>query len=120
MSSVNHLIILELSSTSVLECGDSACVAPSNRSIAVQRERAIFWENEFTFDLYPIFQMELPQPPVEEQVHKETRNESPVIQVNNIQVSFVAASSIVHIGSSDKICADARIKHVRHLMRERV
>lgn len=105
--------------TAVLEIGDSVQVTPSINIIAVQREKAIFWEDEFNFRDYPIFKKEIPQPIVDEEIEMTIKNESPLIRVQNIFIRSLVGSSVVHIGSSEMIQSETREKHIRHLLREK-
>ncbi|MBO8171741.1 MAG: spore germination protein GerPE [Bacillaceae bacterium] len=118
ISSVDLLDILESGDNAVIEIGDSRRISPETHVIAVQREKAIFFEHEFSFGDYEIFFRDIPRPVVSEDVEITTLHRSPVIQVKNIDIFSVSTSGVVHIGSGDNIRAEARIKHIRHLLRE--
>lgn len=119
VSCVPLISIIDVGNTGVFEIGDSQRIAPTSNIIAVQREKAIFWENEFDFHDYSMFQEQIPQPFVYENIEMTTVHECPCIHVENIEISFVAASSTVQIGSSQTITAESRVKHIRHLLREK-
>ena len=119
MTSVQSVKLTELGSTSVLEIGDSKMITPTSRAIAVQRERAIFLMNEFNFRNFPIFSIPLIQPAVEEHMEMTTFQEQTYIQVDEIEIFSTTASSIIHLGSSERLHADSRIKHIRHFLREK-
>jgi spore germination protein PE len=118
VSSVRHINIVEVGTTSILEIGDSKQVEPVSFAIAVQRERAIFFENEFSYDDYSIFSREIPQPFINEEMEITTINESSMIKVETVDILNTSSSSVIHLGSSTSINAEARIKHIRHLLRE--
>lgn len=118
-SQVGCLSILSIDDSSILEIGDSKKVNPAANVIAVQREPAIFFEHEFNFRDYTIFQERIPQPQMTEDVISTTFHRDNTIHVNKVEVSFMAAASVVHIGSSNQLSLEARIKNIRHLLREK-
>jgi spore germination protein PE len=118
ISNVSYLDIISLDDTSTLQIGDSEKLKPSANVLAVQREKGVFWENEFRFRDFPLFHEKIPEPYLDEQVFMIQKNENPLIQVKNVKVSFLAASSNIHIGSTQKICAKAKVLNIRHLIRE--
>ncbi|WP_171655594.1 spore germination protein GerPE [Paenibacillus foliorum] len=119
ISSIGTIKINTVGEATVFEVGDSENMAPFNYAIAVQREKAIFLEKEFDFSEYAIFSIPLEAPVIDENVQLMRINESPHIVVNKISVFLVSASAIVHIGSSETLYAQSRIKHIRHLLKER-
>ena len=118
ISNVSFLDIISIDETSTLEIGDSEKLKPSANVIAVQREKATFWEDEFHFHDYPLFQEEIPLPYVDEQVIMIQINKNPMIDIKNVKVHFLAAASNIHIGSTQKVCSEARVINIRHLIRE--
>lgn len=116
---VNKVDVTTITRSSIIEIGDSDKLAPTTRIIAIQREKAIFFGNELPFADYPMFREEIPQPNVYEQVAFTRENESPFIHVENIHMRNIAASSILHLGSTETIEAEARVKNIRHLLREK-
>lgn len=102
----------------VLQIGDSTEITPFNYTIAVQRERAIFIQSEFDFSDYSLFSRPLVQPVVNEPIRIVRINESPRIDVHHVHTFRVSSSAVVHIGSSERLKSETRIKHVRHLLRE--
>jgi spore germination protein PE len=119
ISLIEQLRIHTSNDTTIIEIGDSAEITPLAFSIAVQRERAVFYANEFNFDDYSIFSRKLLQPVITENITKIRMNDSPVIRVRKIDISTVASCGVVHLGSSRLLKAESRIKHIRHLLRER-
>lgn len=118
-SQVEFLSVIEVDTSSVLEIGDSQNVTPTANVLAVQRENAIFFENEFSFRDYSLFFKDIPRPSIEECIHIATCQESPLILVKNVRIDFVAAASVIHIGSSECLTSETRVKNIRHLMREK-
>jgi spore germination protein PE len=103
----------------VLEVGDSQQLTPVNYTIAVQREKAIFFENEIDFSEYEIFSRPLAQPVIHENFRMTRINETSHIVVHKADVFLLSSAAIVHVGSSQKLYAQSRIKHIRHLLREK-
>lgn len=119
VSSVGHIQIIDSGSTTALEIGDSEQITPLNHVIAVQREKAVFFQNEFNFRDYAIFFRPVSQTVLNEEIRMTTTNESSVISVQKIDIFAISVASVVHIGSSETIRAESRIKNIRHLLRER-
>jgi spore germination protein PE len=119
ISSIAHISATSVDETSIVEIGDAVEFTPVVHVMAVQRERAIFFENEFNFEDYSVFARPLVQPVVKENIAMTRINESPVIQVKNIHILRVLGSSLAHLGSNQMMKAEARVKNIRHLLRER-
>ncbi len=117
VTKVDDIRIMSVGSTDVIEMGDSVQVSPAANVFAVQREKAIFIEDEFDLQDYPIFTVPIPQPSVHEQIETFTTYDSPSIHVAHISIRSIAGSSIVHLGSSKTITSEARVKNIRHLLR---
>jgi len=119
VTTVGYMKLNTLGTSTVLEVGDSEKLTPFNYTIAVQREQAIFIQNEFRFSDYSLFSRPLLDPVIHESLSMKRTNVSPNIRVDRINMFLVNSSSIAHIGSSDNLIAQSRIKHIRHLLRER-
>jgi len=117
-SKVDQIQIISLDNTSILEIGDSECLNPKTKAISVQREQAVFWAHEFNYDDYPMFSRAIPVWSADEVMVRETYHINPMIQVGEVEVPFVASSSIIHVGSSLDLHAEARVKTIRHLLRK--
>lgn len=118
ISSVGKMKINTVGAATVAEIGDSKQLTPINYTIAVQRERAVFLEQEFDFVDYSVFTRPLLQPIVDEYVQMTRIQRCPYIVVQDINLFITSSSSIVHIGSSEQLNSQSRIKHIRHLLRE--
>ncbi|MCS7464411.1 spore germination protein GerPE [Paenibacillus doosanensis] len=119
ISCVGTLHVNTVGDVTALEVGDTERLSPSNYTIAVQREKAIFLESEFDFADYNIFYQPLIPPDPREPLIMNRINMCPNITVRKVNVFLTSASAIVHIGSSQSLKAQSRIKHIRHLLRER-
>lgn len=82
----------------------------------MQREKAIYMGEEHDFVDYEVFQRPIPLPTVHENVEMLSIHRSPLLSVGYLEVTSVAASSVLHIGSTDRIQNEARTKHIRHLL----
>ncbi|MFF2446234.1 spore germination protein GerPE [Neobacillus sp. NPDC058068] len=117
-SSVDSLQVKEVAFCSVIQLGDSCIINGFSRALAVQREAEIFFGDEGNFPSYPIFKRQLPLPPITEKISIVRHNLNPIIKVNNIKVTAVSSSAILHVGNSKHISMEARVKHIRQLLLE--
>lgn len=117
-SCVKNLYVNSLLSSSILSIGDTSVINPETKVLAIQREVPIFYENEGDFSAYPLFSQPIEQPIVKESVEMIIINKSPKIQVENINITGVSSSSIVHIGTTECIKNESRIKNFRQLLHE--
>lgn len=120
-SSVHRIYIRSASLASVLQIGDSTAIQAVNRALAIQREKQLFIGDEEDFSKYAFFQRPIPLPPFEEdeQVVMTTRPLAPLIRVGYLDVQAFSSSSILHVGTTNTVQLEARIKHIRQLLRER-
>ncbi len=115
-SYVNHLDVKVVSYSSILQIGDSCIINGLSRALAVQREEEIEYGREGNFASYSIFSEPIPLLPITEDITYLSRHLNPIIKVNKINVIGFSASSILHIGSSQNIYLEARVKHIRQLL----
>ncbi|MBS4188827.1 spore germination protein GerPE [Bacillus sp. FJAT-49705] len=101
--------------SSIFEIGDSSIIQGFSRALAVQREQETFYGNEGNFNIYPVFTQPIPLQPVEISIPMYTENLNPIIKVNHININGVSVASVVHIGSSNHVSMETRIKHIRQL-----
>lgn len=119
-SSVDSININSVTLSSIVELGDSSMIQSFSRALAIQREQELFFGNEGDFSAYSIFSEKLPLLPITEALSLQFDNQaSPIIKVKNINLTGVSSSSIVQIGSSRMIQMETRIKHIRHLMKDK-
>lgn len=114
-SIVDHLKVVSLAYSAVIEIGDSNMILPNSRALAVQRQFEIFYGNEGNFDTYQIFNRPIPVPDITERIMIKRMNEAPTIHVHSVKVLAGAFSSVIQIGSTNIITGEARVKHIRQL-----
>lgn len=102
---------------SILQFGDSLCLTPETKALAVLRSQSSYYGDEGDFSS-PIFTNPIPGPSLDEELEMEIINESPYIKVESIKIIGVSASGIVQIGSNQCIDAESRIKHIRQMIWE--
>ncbi|MED4970987.1 spore germination protein GerPE [Parageobacillus toebii] len=101
--------------SSVLQIGDSREITSRSRVLAVQRQYELFFGGEGE-EIFPIFTRPIPKlQPNSNDIFIQTLHQSPVISVRSIRMLAVSTSSVVHIGSTSTVDAEARIKHIRQL-----
>ncbi|MEC0714399.1 spore germination protein GerPE, partial [Bacillus haynesii] len=85
--------------------------------LAVQRYLSLFYGNEGSFkqDDFQLFRQPIPYPLPETGVCSAFFHEIPFIRVRAIKINGVSSSSVAQIGSTHRITADSRVKHIRKL-----
>ena len=101
---------------SVIEIGDSSYIQSFSRALAIQREAEIFFGNEGDFNRYPVFSIPLYFQPIDDEFSMYTEHLQPVIKINSIDIIGASAASVIHIGSSNHISMESRLKHIRQLL----
>jgi spore germination protein PE len=114
-ANVNSISINSLGSSSCLQIGDSKEIHNVTHALAVQRERELFFENEGDFEAFSIFNRLQPLTPQLVDVEMQTTSLHPIIKVGKIDVLALSSSAILHIGHSEHIQSETRIKHIRQL-----
>ncbi|WP_226658646.1 spore germination protein GerPE [Guptibacillus hwajinpoensis] len=113
-SLVNWIYVTSLDSSGTVQIGDSNQITPETKIYALQREQPIFDSNEVEdLSQFPIYSQPLPLPLLTEDVRQTTIHEHPIIKVGSIHVTGIAASSVLHVGSTKFIRSEARVKHNR-------
>ncbi|WP_261134053.1 spore germination protein GerPE [Bacillus sp. Marseille-Q3570] len=112
ISVVQYIEIVSVTTSSIVQAGDTTILTPVSRALAVQRQESTYDEEEHQFDMYPIFSIPFP-PLYYETIPVKTVQENPAIHVNSINIIGVAASSAVRIGKTDFVSSEARVKHIR-------
>ena len=114
---VDHIKIDSVSFSSIFQIGDSEQIQVVSRALAVQREAEIFFDNEGNFNAFSVYSEAIPfQPADEDNVVFSTHNINPVLKVRNIDILGASSSSVVHLGNTGNISAEARVKHIRQLL----
>lgn len=114
-SNVHAAYVNSVGISSVFQIGDSQAITPSDKVLAVQREEERFYGKEGNFSQYPIFQKEIPQPLLFEQLTTNFFHENPKINVQAITILSLSTSAVFHIGSTKDIVCETRTKHFRQL-----
>ncbi|WP_141433158.1 spore germination protein GerPE [Bacillus sp. 03113] len=114
-SVVDHFHVSTVSLSSIIQIGDSTFLQGASKALAVQREKELFFGKEGDFSDYPIFTKRIPLLPISENISLQFENRKPLIKVHDIAIIGIAASSIFHIGSSQHIYMESRVKHIRHM-----
>lgn len=115
-ASVNSVEIDSLAIASVFQIGDSNLIQGFSRAIAVQREKELFFGNEGNFAEFPIFSEPIPLIPISENINMSRQNINPFIKVGNIDIIGVSSSSVVHLGNTNHVSMETRVKHIRQLL----
>jgi spore germination protein PE len=118
LSVVESIYVNAVSISSVFEIGDSSHITPVMRALAVKREYPLFFSNEGNFSEYSVFTRPIPAVAIDEPLNMAVFNEKPTIKVSSIRVTGASSSSVIHIGSTNNIRAEARIKHIRQLLQQ--
>lgn len=101
---------------SVLEVGDSVQLKGHTNALAVQRTKQLFDAREGDLRSFSAFNKPIPLPPIYEPFNiKDKINDIPNIRVGNIHVITVSSASIVHIGSTNHVALEARVKNIRQI-----
>ena len=111
-SHVGNLAMTTVSSTSILQIGDSHIVDSQANVLAIQRQEEQFYGNEAPFSMYSIFS-KLPAAAIFPSFHS-LRNPS-INKIHCVNIRGLSASSILHIGDSNRVRMVSRIKHIRQL-----
>jgi spore germination protein PE len=115
-SVVNTINIETVSFSSIVQLGDSQIINGFSRAIAVQREAEVFFAKEGEFSSYPIFSKEIPLPPITEPINFSSWSSKPLIKVNQVAIIGISSSSVLHVGNSETVSMEARVKHIRQLL----
>ncbi|XJZ28137.1 spore germination protein GerPE [Bacillota bacterium Lsc_1132] len=113
---VDHLNIDIVVFASTIQVGDAKIVNSHSRALAVHREAEIFFSDEGNFSSYPVFSEPIPLPPITEDFSYTTTNLNPVLKVSKLAVIGISSASILHIGNSENVSLEARVKHIRQLL----
>lgn len=115
-SYIDALNVKIIAFSSILQLGDSCIINGFSRALAVHREAEVFFGNEGSFTAYPIFSGPIPFLPITEEFSYLSHHLNPVIKVQKINILGISSSSILHVGNSQNVYMEARIKHIRHLL----
>ena len=114
-SVVNAIKVNSGTFSSTIQLGDSRIINGFSRALAIQREAEWFNSKEGNFSSYPVFAEPITFMPITETITITTHNPYPIIKVNNIAILAMSSSAILHVGNSENVSMEARIKHIRQL-----
>lgn len=114
-SVVNAVNVTSASFASIIQLGDSRIINGFSRALAVQREAEVFNSKEGNFSNYPVFSEPIPFLPINESITISTHNILPIIKVNTISILAMSSDAMLHVGNSENVSMEARVKHIRHL-----
>jgi spore germination protein PE len=117
-SVVNNIKVNSASFASTIQLGDSRIINGMSRALAVQREAEVFYGKEGNFLNYPVFSEPIPLLPITEKVRIFTHNTLPLIRVNNISILAMSSAAILHVGNSENVSMEVRVKHIRQLFQK--
>ena len=112
-SIVDYLSIYSASQAAILHIGDSQQIRSRNNVIAIQQVPADFEEDLYVFNDFEIFHRPEPNTPIVSDTNMQNMHVFPTIKVHRVYITGAAGASIVHIGSTETIQTDTRIKHIR-------
>ncbi|MGN1401464.1 MAG: spore germination protein GerPE [Bacillus sp. (in: firmicutes)] len=112
---IKQLNVNVIISGSVFQVGDSSYMDSSNRALALQVDENTFHNFPEDFNQYPRFTETLPVPVIYESLPFYKEDLLPDIRVNCVQVSSIAASSIVSTGNTLHARMCSKVVHVRKL-----
>lgn len=72
--------------------------------------------HEGNFSAYPIFSEPIPFQPINEPLEFLRQNLNPIIKVKHIGIIGVSSASVLHVGNSQHVSMETRIKHIRQLL----
>jgi len=116
MTKIQAVYVNSVGLSSVFQIGDSCSVTPKVKVLALQREADVFSSREGNLNQYPLYREEIPQPTIHEPFEGAVHNQCPTIRVKGIRVMAVSSSGVAHFGSTDQICTESRVKHIRQLL----
>lgn len=114
-SVINSIKVTSASFASTIQLGDSRIINGFSRALAVQREAEMFYGKEGNFSNYALFSEPIPLLPITEKLTIATHNPLPVIKVNTVSILAMSSSAILHVGNSENVSLEARVKHIRQL-----
>jgi spore germination protein PE len=113
-SNVTTAYVNSVGISSVFQIGDSMEITPAVNVLAVQREEERHYGTEGDLSQYSIYEEEIPQPILYEQLTTNFFHENPRIKVDIVNIIAISSSSVFQIGSTKDIACVNRTKHIRH------
>lgn len=114
LSIVDTINIKVTGSSSILQIGDSHTLAPRSKALAAAKEYPIFEGTEGGYEPFGAFSQPIPEVQRRCNVNMTSADEIPILKVGNIHIMGLAASAMLHIGSTGYIDSESRVQHFRH------
>jgi spore germination protein PE len=114
-SFVQSIHVITIDSSSELQVGDSFTIDADTDVFAMVRDAELFFRNEADLKKFAIFNRPAVIPTIYEPLLVRTQNIGGKIQVNEVDITGIVASGIVHIGNNDNMYLESRRKHIRNL-----
>jgi len=115
-SQIENIRVKIASYSSVVQLGDSCIINSFSRALAVQRQADTFYGNEGNFGIHRVFSELIPLPIITENLTIRQHYLNPVIKVKNIDIIGVSSASLLHVGNTQHVSVEVRVKHVRQLL----
>lgn len=114
VSVVQNVSIISLGITAVFQVGDANQMELKSRALAVHREIPCYIKDEGRLDAFEIFTDEyITIPKRTTDVKLNIVNESPFIEVNNVELRTLLNSGCFQIGNVDYVFNNSRIMQIR-------
>jgi spore germination protein PE len=112
-SLVNGVGVSSFAESSICQVGDSNEIIAYDAVFALQKRLGSFSGNEGAVEHDTLSKKEMPFPAYPTEVNMAVFHEVPFINVNRIRVIGISSSSLLHIGSTNRVFMQAKIKHIR-------
>lgn len=117
ISRVGNLKVITQSFSSISQFGDSVAIIPRSYVLAIQRERPQYAGSEGNLAQFPLFRQPMAKVPVQPaEAGLVIDNINPSIDVGCVDIIGLSASAVLHVGSTVRIDAENRTKHIRQLL----
>ncbi len=115
ISNVNNIAVNSIAFSSQVQIGDSHEIYTNSRTLAVQREKELFFGREGNFNKYSTFLKPISFPPLTEPISILFHHKHKGIHVDHVYVTAISIASLLHIGTTSRIVAENRRKNIRQL-----
>ncbi|WP_033829560.1 spore germination protein GerPE [Bacillus andreraoultii] len=115
LSQVQKIDVQIITFSSHLQIGDSNTINAYSIILSSKRDQELYFGTEADDKEkdYVVFSLPLVQLPIYEQLYYKKENLCGSIYVQNVNVIGVSSSSIIHIGSNDRLFLENRRKEIR-------
>ena len=118
-SHVNRVRVDTVYNSSIFQIGDSKEIHTRARGLAVFRDKPVYWGKEGDFQQFAIFQRPPALSSLPDSVILKKEHKFGSIHVKDVYVSGLSGSALLHIGSTEHMVLESRLKHIRHLIRNK-